>query len=163
MSLSRGTRSWGGSAVAALVMLGGLGAVLVGCGADAEPVDQPTRAAAPAPADSRSVFEVGDCFDNAPVAGATPTPVIDCAGLHDNEVYDVVVVEGDAYPGSGELRRMAQDACAEAFATDLEDAGFVFFAIPPSELMWERDGDRAVVCALYHDSGPMEGGALPGA
>lgn len=104
--------------------------------------------------DSVFSLEVGTCFDDGDLTASEVSSVddLDCSEPHDNEVYALFDVALSAY--SEELiGEEADDGCFERFESYVGQDYFVseleFFTLTPTEESWDN-GDREVVCALYH-------------
>jgi hypothetical protein len=117
-------------------------------------------------------LEVGDCFDDpADLADGAPGEALEVDGVpcddpHDNEVFALVSVPGDgAYPGPEEIQDEGRARCATQLAgyvgndppARVEVVAYLF----PTEDAWD-DGDRGVVCVLYHASEPKLVGSMAG-
>lgn len=117
-------------------------------------------------------LEVGDCFDDpADLADDAPGEALEvdgvpCDDAHDNEVFATVAVAGgEAYPGPEELQDEGRARCATQLAgyvgndppARVEVIAYLF----PTEAAWD-DGDREVVCVLYHASEPKLVGSMAG-
>ncbi|KAA1425660.1 DUF4190 domain-containing protein [Nocardioides antri] len=115
-------------------------------------------------------LRVGDCFneprlDDIPTDGsdgeasATVT-VVPCAQEHQAEVYHIITLESDDYPGQKALDRRSLD-CYTAFkdyvgiAYRRSKLDFVMHF--PSKMTW-RFGDRTILCSLARpDAGKFTG------
>ena len=124
---------------------------------------------------SGNVFElaIGDCFDDGDMAlgefaEVGEVPLVDCTEPHDNEVYAVVTVDGDAFPGEEAIQAQADEVCLEAFdpfvGLDYESSALDFGWLVPTADSWEM-GDRVVACFVYRldlakVSGTLEGSSI---
>ena len=113
--------------------------------------------------DRGNVFElaVGDCFDDPGIERVNEVEMVDCAQAHDNEVFHVVTLTGEDFPGEDDLFAQAQEACLGAFTayvgSPYETSRLDVFPITPSLRSWE-EGDRDIVCSLYDvDGDELEG------
>lgn len=108
---------------------------------------------------SGNVFDlaVGDCFDDGDMAiGGVEelgdVPMVECSEPHDNEVYAVVTVDGDVFPGEQAIQNTADDMCLEAFdgfvGLDYEKSTLDFGWLVPTADTWVA-GDRVVACFVY--------------
>jgi Septum formation len=108
---------------------------------------------------SGNVFElaVGDCFDDGDFALGEveeigDVPMVECAEPHDNEVYEVVTVEGDVFPGESAIQIGADEVCLDAFdgfvGLDYESSALDFGWLVPTADSWDS-GDRLVACFIY--------------
>jgi hypothetical protein len=113
-----------------------------------------------------SVFDmqVGDCFDDPREGSIESVPAVPCGEPHDNEVYALPhfpAGQGEPYPSDEMLRGYADEACREGFADYVgvvpEESVFTFTGYLPGPDTWV-DGDREIVCFLYHpDLEKLEG------
>ena len=124
---------------------------------------------------SGNVFElaVGVCFDDGDLAlgemeEVGEVPLVECSEPHDNEVYAIVAVEGDVFPGEQTIQTQADDVCLDAFdpfvGLDYESSALDFGWLVPTADSWEM-GDRVVACFLYRldlekVSGTLEGSSI---
>ncbi len=104
-------------------------------------------------------LRVGDCFQE--VTSATTIdadtvhqlPVIPSNQPHDNEIFFLFEVEDGDWPGDGFLETTADQACLARFEAyvgrDYATSRLDFYYFGPSQLSWERLGDREIVCILY--------------
>lgn len=117
-------------------------------------------AAAGACEDEGDVFslEVGTCFndtESALAGGETSNvPVVECDEPHDNEVFALVELEGDEFPGNDTVRQVGNEKCLAEFEdyVGLDYPSSRYAAGPyltPTEESWERANDREVICALW--------------
>lgn len=122
------------------------------------------------------VFElrVGDCFNNADLAGSDEAEVevsgvdgVPCSEPHAFEVYAVADYTGATYPATEEQFGAAfSEVCVPPFESyvGLPYADSVLWAsaITPTEEGW-NSGDREFVCHLFEDGAPMLTGSQRGA
>jgi hypothetical protein len=124
---------------------------------------------------SGNVFElaVGDCFDDGDLVlgeleEVGDVPVVECSVPHDNEVYAVVTVDGEAFPGDQAIRAEADEVCLDAFdpfvGLDYESSALDFGWLVPTADSWEI-GDRVVACFVYRldlakVTGTLEGSSI---
>ena len=110
-----------------------------------------------------TALEVGACFDDPGDLSQGGVEVgqvdtIDCAQPHDNEVYALADYEGgdDEFPGDDDIDDFAREACLDAYepyvGIDYQDSRFLVGTIKPTGESWAQ-GDREVVCFLYHPDG----------
>ncbi|MEU0056378.1 DUF4190 domain-containing protein [Streptomyces sp. NPDC006334] len=108
----------------------------------------------------------GDCFD---VPGASfgkdvyDVDKVPCAGEHDAEVFGVVPLPGDDYPGDSSVSDQAEDQCwtlQSAYAMDSWSLtkDVEVYHLTPTRESWEW-GDREITCVFAHTG---EKGALTG-
>jgi Septum formation len=124
---------------------------------------------------SGNVFElaVGDCFDDGDMAVGEveeigEVPLVECAEPHDNEVYAVVTVDGEVFPGEIAIQEQADQVCLDAFdpfvGLDCQSSALDFGWLVPTADSWEM-GDRVVACFVYRldlakVSGTLEGSSI---
>lgn len=108
----------------------------------------------------------GDCFDDPDGTESadlevTDVPIVDCADPHDNEVYHIVEVTGDDYPGTEAIGAQADTECVDRFESfvgapyDTSDLNFGW--LTPTAESWSG-GDREILCFVYRvDLGKMTG------
>lgn len=124
---------------------------------------------------SGNVFElaVRDCFDDGDMAlgefeEVGEVPLVDCTEPHDNEVYAVVNVDGEVFPGEEAIQAQADEVCFEAFdpfvGLDYESSALDFGWLVPTGDSWEM-GDHVVACFVYRldlakVSGTLEGSSI---
>lgn len=109
---------------------------------------------------SNDVLElnVGDCFQDWEGATQTATQqvkgveTVDCDVPHDNEVYALVEMTDDSFPGDRGVETQAYESCLEPFdsfvGTPYADSRLDFGALFPTEASW-AEGDRTITCFLY--------------
>jgi hypothetical protein len=108
---------------------------------------------------SGNVFDlaIGDCFDDGDIAvggveEVGDVPMVECAEPHDNEVYAVVTVDSDVFPGDIAIQSRADEVCHEAFegfvGLDYQTSTLDFGWLVPTADTWEA-GDRVVACFVY--------------
>lgn len=100
-------------------------------------------------------MRVGDCFDDTTAMESGQIinlPGVPCSEPHDNEVYALVNVELDAFPGDDAMSDIAMQHCKEHFASfvgrDYESSSLDIFTMQPSQESFSAN-DREVVCAVY--------------
>ena len=124
---------------------------------------------------SGNVFDlaVGDCFDDGDMALGEleeigEVPLVECSVPHDNEVYAVVTVDGEVFPGEEAIQIQADEVCLDAFdpfvGLDYESSALDFGWLIPTADTWEM-GDRVVACFVYRldlakVSGTLEGSGI---
>ena len=131
----------------------GLFALLVGCG------DEEIRDGENGPvinAGDVSVFSLqpGDCLDPDPEISGDEDQIraVPCEQPHRQEVYAVVELTLDAYPGAAGVAELADRECIaklgeEPLGLTLDDGVFFSYLLPTFQ-GWNVDGDRDVVCVL---------------
>lgn len=113
-----------------------------------------------------SDLDVGDC-----VAGGVPeqdaadveqVDTLPCDTPHGGEVYALLDLEGEAYPGDVVVTTQADEACLARFADFVgiawERSRLEYWFYTPSPASWET-GDREVACLVSDPTGPMTGSA----
>ena len=108
---------------------------------------------------SGNVFElaVGDCFDDGDLVigeleEVGEVPLVECSAPHDNEVYAVVTVDKEVFPGEQAIQDQADEVCLDAFdpfvGLDWESSTLDFGWLVPTADSWDM-GDRVVACFVY--------------
>jgi len=102
-------------------------------------------------------IKTGDCIAETPADGANVTrlPKVSCDEPHEGEVYAMIRVSGDTFPGQAAMRREYQQRCLsalDAYAPDAaNDPDISSFLLYPSQETWDQH-DRDVACiAITHD------------
>ncbi len=136
-------------------------------GSRAAPSPQP-RAAEPEKV-ALTRLRVGDCYDSAEIAGlddgddtvdasvVTRTP---CARPHDLQLYAVIALEGDDYPGDAAVEAAARGCRArfEKFVgIPYDDSRLDYVSVYPVQETWERQGDRTITCSVLDPDGKVSG------
>lgn len=111
-------------------------------------------------------MKVGDCFDDTSSLfgssdGVNSLPGMPCSKPHDNEVYAVMGVSTESFPGDEAMSEMAFDDCLKKFASfvgkDYDNSSLDIMTLYPSSESW-RQNDREIVCAVYDmDAAKLEG------
>lgn len=116
------------------------------------PVETPSPTAAPT-VGSAGIFELteGVCLADPVVSGAADSvELVPCESPHRAEVYAVIEVPGDEYPGDEDLARVAENACYQEFAAfvavPLEHSVHDYTFLYPTAESWEETDDREVTC-----------------
>jgi hypothetical protein len=109
-------------------------------------------------------LEVGDCFTGELISATPDLVVVDCDEPHDGEVFAFVdhpAPEGAPYPGRVGVSYVADQRCAEEFASyvgeAVHDTSLQVRVAEPLEGRWERLGDRTILCVLASPGGPLIG------
>lgn len=106
-------------------------------------------------------LDVGDCFDDPDDASeaVADLPLVACDEPHDNEVYAVIELPDEAFPGDEAILERAETDCLGAFepyvGTAYGDSTLFATWLVPTEASWS-DGDREVVCVLFDREGQLE-------
>jgi Septum formation len=145
---------WGGP-VAVVVVLG-----LAGCGDDGGADEPPVPSVPEVPGTSIYDLRPGDCLSGLAEGQDLRVRVVDCDRRHQAEVYGVVPLTSQDFPGVGFVRQEAATRCAEAFALYTgEPAGpgtdLAFTEVVPTLQSWSA-GDREALCLAL----AVEGRAL---
>ena len=127
--------------------------------------DEPARDASGQVEEAGSVradrVQVGDCFDAQEDAEVRSLPLVPCSEPHDNEIYEVFDLPGEAWPGPGAVEQDAAEGCLGPFAgfvgVSLAESSLDAFPITPSEESWKDSDDRQVLCVVTDPDGPVEG------
>lgn len=107
--------------------------------------------------------EMGDCLSEIPGDTRVLTvKTIDCAEPHAGEVFAVLQMPGDDFPGQAAIDTYA-DKCSPELATyspsAMTDDSVQLYVLYPTAETWEQ-GDRAVTCIATLD--PPRSGSLKG-
>lgn len=103
-----------------------------------------------------SVFSlrVGDCFDDHDPGDVQRVAALPCSDPHDNEVFAVFDLAGDAWLGDDEVNRLGREGCdarfEEAIGETYEESVIEFYPMTPTEGSWDERDDREIVCVAYH-------------
>ncbi|HEV7951466.1 MAG TPA: septum formation family protein [Glaciihabitans sp.] len=132
------------------------GLVLSGCSviadlSDGDDAQQPEG-------ETTDVFtlQVGDCVNDDPTATSSEVsdvPTVDCAELHDNEIYDSVILPDGDFPGDEAIQTLADEACIPSFGDFVgipyeESTELDYFPFTPTEDGW-NNGDHEILCVVY--------------
>ncbi|KUO21796.1 DUF4190 domain-containing protein [Streptomyces dysideae] len=111
----------------------------------------------------------GDCFDSpsGSLEGATyDVEEVPCSGRHDGEVFAVVDLPGDSYPGDAKVTDIAEDKCYTLQYTYAMDGWAVpedvdVYYLMPSRQSWSF-GDREITCLFgnVEEKGSLAAGSL---
>ncbi len=100
-------------------------------------------------------MRVGDCFndDLGDEGGEVASiPAVPCGDAHDNEVYAIVDVSADEFPGEDGMAEMAYYSCLDQFdgfvGKAYDESTLEILTLHPSKQSWAQS-DREVVCAVY--------------
>jgi hypothetical protein len=125
----------------------------------------------------RTPLEVGDCLIDPALAGQDWNPlavrVVPCTNPHDAEVFRLTILPdfpaspcgpagcpADApYPGVEVMQRLMEQRCSAVFEHYV-GAGYLqsaldFFAYVPTDVTWEKFGDRQAVCLVFDPFGEL--------
>jgi hypothetical protein len=98
---------------------------------------------------------VGDCLTELPSDSSLVASVktVECAAPHKGEVFAVITVPGNDFPGQAKIVGY-QDKCQPALqaysSAAMDDPAVGMFVLYPTEASWKR-GDRAVTCIATTD------------
>ena len=115
-------------------------------------------------------LSVGDCLNDASETGDVSTvPVVDCDSPHDSEIYAIVIMHDEEYPGEEATIAAADDACRAEFerfvGIPAADSIYSYATLYPTESSWDG-GDREILCriAFAREDGSIEkvSGSLEG-
>ena len=114
---------------------------------------------------SGNVFslEVGQCFDDPEALDdeVSDVPIVECADVHDNEVYYLFDLPDGDYPGLTAVKESADEGCFAQFepyvGRDYPTSALDYWALYPTSSSWDQD-DREIVCVLLD----VERGTLQG-
>ncbi|WP_010205003.1 septum formation family protein [Salinibacterium sp. PAMC 21357] len=142
---------------------------LSGCSIISEVTNGISDAVDDSPGTTQDIFslEVGDCEAAAPEEGEVEdTKTIDCAEPHQGEIYAASMVPDGDFPGDAAIGEQAEADCYTAFESFVgiswDDSIYNFSWYFPTESSW-ADGDREILCIVYHDGGESITGSLAGA
>jgi hypothetical protein len=94
---------------------------------------------------------VGDCIETTPAEGANVKrmPKVSCDKPHQGEVYALLPVSGDTFPGQATLRGQYEKKCMTALDAyspkAAADSAYQVFILYPTQQTWDQ-GDRRVAC-----------------
>lgn len=102
-------------------------------------------------------IKTGDCIADTPADGANVTrlPKVSCDDPHEGEVYAMIRVTGDTFPGQTAMQSEYEQRCVselDSYAPDAaNDPKISSFLLYPSRETWDA-GDRDVACiAITND------------
>jgi hypothetical protein len=100
--------------------------------------------------------QVGDCIETTPAEGVTVKrmPKVSCDKPHQGEVYALLSVSGETFPGQTTLRDQYQEKCVTALDTysskAAADSAYQIFVLYPTQQTWDQR-DRRVACLTITD------------
>jgi hypothetical protein len=112
---------------------------------------------------------VGDCFQalHQDLTLAEDVSGVPCSTPHDHEVFHLLPIEGDEWPGDDAVEAMAVDGCLDAFepyvGAAYEDSSLDFSWFSPTQRAFEQLGYRHVVCVIVNPSGAELTGSVKAA
>src|ERR1700758_689309 len=95
--------------------------------------------------------QVGDCIETTPGdnANVKTLPKVSCDKPHEGEVYALLQVSGDTFPGQTALRDEYEKQCESALGTyspkAAADSAYQIYVLYPTQQTWDK-GDRHVAC-----------------
>jgi Septum formation/Domain of unknown function (DUF4190) len=95
--------------------------------------------------------QVGDCIETTPgdYANVKTLPKVSCDKPHEGEVYALLQVSGDTFPGQTALRDEYDKQCESALGTyspkAAADSAYQIYVLYPTQQTWDK-GDRRVAC-----------------
>jgi hypothetical protein len=94
-------------------------------------------------------LKVGDCVETAPADGdenISTMPKVSCDKPHESEVFAILNIPGDRFPGTSVLRSQYRKQCYDALQNYAKDpAGMLTYTITPAQESWDQ-GNHSVVC-----------------
>ena len=105
-------------------------------------------------------LEVGTCYnDYGDETEIATVPIVDCAKLHDNEIYARSDIAGDEFPGDTAVQEEADTVCYDAFeefvGLSYDDSKTLYYStLYPTTESWD-EGDREILCGItkYDEEG----------
>jgi hypothetical protein len=102
-------------------------------------------------------IRLGDCFNDQALSSEeveiASVKGVPCSEPHDNEVFALINLTHDKFPGDEAMETIAFDACLERFESfvgrDYDSSSLDIFPIYPTRDGWNELNDREVVCAVY--------------
>lgn len=106
-------------------------------------------------------LEVGNCFSQPDATTAVEkVTLIDCDKPHDFEVFHLLKLEEQEFPGEQIVGDLSEDGCAAAFegyvGSNYQRSDLYISYLFPTAATW-AEGDREVVCLLRMESGQLSG------
>lgn len=104
-------------------------------------------------------LRVGDCVNDPSLMESRTEPtevetveIVPCTQAHDLEVYEVFSLPGNGFPGSDNVRVLADQGCLESFpdfvGTAYQDSTLAYATYYPRQREWEAYHDREVTCLV---------------
>ncbi len=106
-------------------------------------------------------LRVGDCiatlFDD---GGVESVPVVPCSEPHEGEVFAVVEVSLDSFPGREEMSDLAETRCiGRLFEDDVgvsyDDSVYLATSLSPTKETWDGLDDREITCIAASPGVPL--------
>ncbi|TFB92757.1 hypothetical protein [Cryobacterium sp. HLT2-28] len=150
-------------AAARIGALIGAALTLTGCSAVADllPAAPPSATTTTQRAVTRIAprLAVADCLDDLDAASPAGFPIVPCGAPHGYEVYAIIPVPGDDFPGDDAVTAAAESGCAtsfDAFAGIAYRGSTLDFAyLTPTDATWADD--HVVTCVIYDPAGAVAG------
>lgn len=108
--------------------------------------------------DDVTAVEQGDCLNAAALeenAAVSDVTVIDCADLHDAEVFAELTLDDQEFPGEAALQTRALELCRPLFeefvGLPYDESELYYSALTPTQEGWEQARDRKALCILLSD------------
>jgi Domain of unknown function (DUF4190)/Septum formation len=95
--------------------------------------------------------KVGECIETTPaeMANVKTLPKVSCDKPHEGEVYALLPVSGDTFPGQTALRDEYEKKCVSGLDSyspkAAADSAYQIFVLYPTQQTWDQ-GDRRVAC-----------------
>lgn len=138
--------------------------LLAGCSSPASDEGQDVAEEAAEPTSSSVLdWELGACVNDADTplgADLADVPRVPCTEPHDSELFAIVTVEGDSYPGADLLIDQGQTSCQEQFGEfvgiDFRSSLLDFHFYYPTPSSWS-EGDRTIYCMVFDPGLQVQG------
>ena len=104
-------------------------------------------------------IKTGDCIAESPADGADVArlPKVSCDKPHEGEVYAMIRVSGDSFPGQSAIRDEYEERCLSALESyapsAANDPRVTNFLLYPTQKTWDQ-GDRDVACIAITKNKP---------
>lgn len=131
-----------------------------GCATPAGPRNPSGEVTATAGVDVFSL-QVGDCTGPVTTGTANQLTLIPCEQPHSWEVFAATELEGEEFPGAGEVQDLAEEFCNAEFKAfiglSVGKSSYNATILQPTKQTWNSAGDRTVTCLVGRDDGEIEG------
>jgi hypothetical protein len=112
--------------------------------------------------------EVGQCTNQDLSGQVGEVDTVDCEDAHTAEAYAVFDIDGDDYPGSEEVARLATEGCTgdrfeEYVGVSYAESEIFSTNLAPTEQTWNDADDRTVICFAVAQDGSATQGSVKGA
>ncbi|HET6211614.1 MAG TPA: septum formation family protein [Micromonosporaceae bacterium] len=103
----------------------------------------------------------GDCVNGLRDSGTLLSlPIVSCTEPHEGEVFAIITLAGDDWPGAQAAAEAAQSQCAESFLgyapTAANDARLALYFLHPTERSWGQ-GNHSATCIATDPAGKRSG------